>query len=292
MNFRTDLAIERREYREKETLDGVLSDSKNVKGIKVTTIKIINEQGEKLIGKPKGRYITIETPHLCKNSEVFSDCCEVLRDELIELIPEEGTVLVVGLGNIDITPDAIGPKSMDLLLATRHISSGLATSLGLESLRSVAAIVPGVLGKTGIETVEIISGVVKKISPCCVIAVDALASRSVERLGTTVQIADTGISPGSGVGNRRKGINKETLGVPVIAVGVPTVVDALTMAADVFEKAGVDLPTEDLSEHRNMMVTPKGIDSLTDKASHLIAMGINLALQRGLSATEIAEIVG
>ena len=108
MNFRTDLAIERREYREKETLDGVLSDSKTVKGIKVTTIKIINEQGEKLIGKPKGRYITIETPHLCKNSEVFSDCCEVLRDELIELIPEEGTVLVVGLGNIDITPDAIG----------------------------------------------------------------------------------------------------------------------------------------------------------------------------------------
>ena len=292
MNFRTDLAIERREYREKETLDGVLSYSKTVKGIKVTTIKIINEQGEKLIGKPKGRYITIETPHLCKNSEVFSDCCEVLSDELIGLIPEEGTVLVVGLGNIDITPDAIGPKSMDLLLATRHISSDLAMSLGLESLRSVAAIVPGVLGKTGIETVEIISGVVKKISPCCVIAVDALASRSVERLGTTVQIADTGISPGSGVGNRRKGINQETLGVPVIAVGVPTVVDALTMAADVFEKAGVDLPTEDLSEHRNMMVTPKGIDSLTDKASHLIAMGINLALQRGLSATEIAEIVG
>ena len=292
MNFRTDLAIERREYREKETLDGVLSDSKTVRGIKVTTIEIINEQGEKLIGKPKGRYITLEIPGLCKNSEVFSASCEVLRDELRDLIPQDGTVLVAGLGNVDITPDALGPKSMDLLLATRHISGELAAGLGLNCLRSVAGIVPGVLGKTGIETVEIISGVVKNISPCCVIVIDALASRSVARLGTTVQIADTGISPGSGVGNRRKGINRETLGVPVIAIGVPTVVDALTMAADVFEKTGAKLPETDLSEHRNMMVTPKGIDELTDKAAHLIAMGINLALQTELDAKEIAEITG
>ena len=292
MNFRTDLAIERREYTEKETLDGVLSDVKTVDGIKITTIEIINKQGEQLIGKPKGRYITIETEKLHKSSQTFSAASEVICKELRNLLPEKGSVLVAGLGNEDITPDALGPKSVNHLLATRHISSDLADSLGLGELRSVAGIVPGVLGKTGIETVEIIGGVVKKIAPGCVIVVDALASRNTARLGTTVQICDTGVSPGSGVGNRRKGINSETLGVPVIAIGVPTVVDALTMAADVFEKAGVELPDMDFSEHRQMMVTPKEIDSLIDKAAHLIAMGINTALQESLSAGEIAEIVG
>lgn len=292
MNFRTDLAIERQEYREKETLDGVLSRTETVEGIKVTTIEIINEQGERLIGKPAGKYITLETDKLYKSSEAFSSASQVLCSELRRLLPERGTVLVAGLGNEDITPDALGPKSLDLLLATRHISGEFAESLGLGELRSVAGIVPGVLGKTGIETVEIIGGVVKRISPSCVIVIDALASRNTERLGTTVQLCDTGVSPGSGVGNRRKGINSETLGVPVIAVGVPTVVDALTMAADVFEKAGVDLPDMDFSEHRQMMVTPKEIDSLIDKAAHLIAMGINTALQKNLTAAEIAEIVG
>ena len=291
MNFRTDLAIERQEYREKETLDGVLSSTETVEGIKVTTIEIINEQGERLIGKPAGKYITLETDKLYKSSEAFSSASQVLCSELRRLLPERGTVLVAGLGNEDITPDALGPKSLDLLLATRHISGEFADSLGLGELRSVAGIVPGVLGKTGIETVEIIGGVVKRISPSCVIVIDALASRNTERLGTTVQLCDTGVSPGSGVGNRRKGINSETLGVPVIAVGVPTVVDALTMAADVFEKAGVDLPDMDFSEHRQMMVTPKEIDSLIDKAAHLIAMGINTALQKNLTAAEIAEIV-
>lgn len=292
MNFRTDLAIERREYTEKETLDGVLSEVKTVDGIKITTIEIINKQGEQLIGKPKGRYITIETEKLHKSSQTFSAASEVICKELRNLLPEKGSVLVAGLGNEDITPDALGPKSVNHLLATRHISSELADSLGLGGLRSVAGIVPGVLGKTGIETVEIIGGVVKKIAPGCVIVIDALASRNTARLGTTVQICDTGVSPGSGVGNRRKGINSETLGVPVIAIGVPTVVDALTMAVDVFEKAGVELPDMDFSEHRQMMVTPKEIDSLIDKAAHLIAMGINTALQESLSAGEIAEIVG
>ena len=291
MNFRTDLAIERQEYHEKEKLDGVLSSCKSEDGVKITTIEIINSQGEKLIGKPIGRYITLETEKLYKSSQVFTAVCYALSRELRDLLPSEGTVLVAGLGNEDITPDALGPKSVGKLFATRHIGSELAESLGLGELRSVAGIVPGVLGKTGIETVEIISGVVEKISPCCVIVIDALASRETARLGNTVQLCDTGVSPGSGVGNRRKGINAETLGVPVIAVGVPTVVDALTMPTDVFEKAGVALPDIDLSAHRQMMVTPKEIDSLIDNASHLIAMGINTALQRGLTAREIAEIV-
>ncbi len=292
MNFRTDLAIERREYRENEKLDGVLSDYKTVKGIKVTTIEIINKQGEELLGKPEGKYITLETKKLTKNSQEFSGICQVLCDELRKLLPEQGTVLVAGLGNEDITPDALGPKSLGLLLATRHISSEFADSLGLVNLRSVAGIVPGVLGKTGIETVEIISGVVKKISPECVIVIDALAARNTERLGTTVQISSAGVEPGSGVGNRRKSISRETLGVPVIAIGVPTVVDALTMASDVIGKAGAVLPEGYLSAHGNMVVTPKEIDSLIDNAAHLIAMGINTALQRNLTAGEIAEIVG
>ena len=292
MNFRTDLAIDMKEYHKKEMLDGVLSQNKTKKGVKITTIEIINEQGERLIGKPLGRYITLETDKIYKSSEIFSDVSQMLSEEIAALVPREGTVLVAGLGNADITPDALGPKVMDHLLATRHISSELSESLGLGQLRAVAGIVPGVLGKTGIETVEIISGVVKKISPCCVIVIDALASRNTGRLGTTIQLCDTGVSPGSGVGNHRKGINAETLGVPVIAIGVPTVVDALTMASDILEKTGADLDEADFPEHRQMMVTPKEIDSLIDKSARLIAMGINLALQEDLSAEDIAEIVG
>lgn len=296
MNFRTDLAIEKQEYTEKEKLDGVLSKQKSIDGIKLTTIEIINEKGEKLLSKPKGRYITLETKALLQGTDIFSSALDVLSEELKKLLPENGTVLVAGLGNDDITPDALGPKVMSLLLATRHISSELAESLGLGSLRSVAGIIPGVLGKTGIETVEIISGIVKKIKPCCVIAVDALASRNVARLGTTVQMCDTGVSPGSGVGNRRKGINKETLGVPVIAIGVPTVVDAVTMAFDIFEKAGVDLEErklmKKLQEHKSMMVTPKEVDNLIDKSAHLIAMAINRALQPAMSVQDIMSVVG
>lgn len=292
MNFRTDLALEMKEYHKKETLDGVLSHEETVDGIKITTIEIINEQGERLIGKPKGRYITLETDKLYKSSEAFSTGAKILCRELRALLPEDGTVLVAGLGNEDITPDALGPKSLGLILATRHISSDFAESLGLGKLRSVAGVVPGVLGKTGVETVEIIDGVVKKISPSCVIVIDALASRSTARLGTTVQLCDTGVSPGSGVGNRRKSINAKNLGVPVIAIGVPTVVDALTMASDILEKTGVDLSEDDFVQHRQMMVTPKEIDSLIGKASRLVAMGINLALQESLSAEDIAEIVG
>ena len=260
--------------------------------MKVTTIEIINEDGERLIGKPQGKYITIETDRLYKSSESFSVAADVLSRKLRSLLPDEGTVLVAGLGNENITPDALGPKVMNLLLATRHIGSDLAESLGLGDLRSVAGIVPGVLGKTGIETVETIDGVVKKISPVCVIVIDALASRNTARLGTTVQLCNTGVAPGSGVGNKRKGITAESLGVPVIAIGVPTVVDALTMASDILEKVQVSFDEREFSQHRQMMVTPKEIDSLIDNSAHLVAMGINMALQKNLTPEEIAEIVG
>lgn len=292
MKFRTDLAVEMREYHKNKTLDGVLSGTEETNGVKVTTIEIINEDGERLIGKPQGKYITIETDRLYKSSESFSVAADVLSRKLRSLLPDEGTVLVAGLGNENITPDALGPKVMNLLLATRHIGSDLAESLGLGDLRSVAGIVPGVLGKTGIETVETIDGVVKKISPVCVIVIDALASRNTARLGTTVQLCNTGVAPGSGVGNKRKGITAESLGVPVIAIGVPTVVDALTMASDILEKVQVSFDEREFSQHRQMMVTPKEIDSLIDNSAHLVAMGINMALQKNLTPEEIAEIVG
>ena len=281
-----------REYHKNKTLDGVLSGTEEINGVKVTTIEIINEDGERLIGKPQGKYITIETDRLYKSSESFSVAADVLSRKLRSLLPDEGTVLVAGLGNENITPDALGPKVMNLLLATRHIGSDLAESLGLGDLRSVAGIVPGVLGKTGIETVETIDGVVKKISPVCVIVIDALASRNTARLGTTVQLCNTGVAPGSGVGNKRKGITAESLGVPVIAIGVPTVVDALTMASDILEKVQVSFDEREFSQHRQMMVTPKEIDSLIDNSAHLVAMGINMALQKNLTPEEIAEIVG
>lgn len=296
MNFRTDLAIERQEYTEKEKLDGVLSSYKSENGVKVTTIEIINKKGEKLLSKPMGKYITLETKSLGQSSELFEKSIEVLGRELKKLLPDKGTVLVAGLGNEDITPDALGPKVLSLLLATRHISPDLAENLGLGTLRSVAGIIPGVLGKTGIETVEIIGGIVKKIDPVCVVVIDALASRNVARLGTTVQMCDTGVEPGSGVGNKRKGINRETVGVPVIAIGVPTVVDAVTMAVDVFEKSGIELGEKEfmkkLHNHRGMMVTPKEVDNLIDRAAHLIAMAINIALQPSLTVQDIMSIVG
>ncbi len=293
MNFRTDLALERKEYADRHDLDGIISHKKTVDGITVDTITIINEQGEKTLGKPVGTYITVETAPFTKNSDLFSPSLYVLRDELKSLLPEDkGCVLVAGLGNESITPDALGPRCISLILATRHIPDEIAKEIGFSNLRSVAGIIPGVLGKTGIESSEIISGVVKKIKPCAVIVIDALASRNTERLGTTVQICNTGISPGSGVGNHRQRISEEILGIPVIGIGVPTVVDGTTMAFDILEKAGV---SEELRQNLNikdtMMVTPKEIDALIERASRLIAMAINTALHPDIDGEDILAIV-
>lgn len=296
MIFRTDLALERKEYIEKETLDGIRTEKKEVDSVVITTITVENENGEKLLSKPKGKYITLEIGSFMKNADLFSSRLTALGDELKKLIPKEGTVLVAGLGNEKITPDALGPKCVSLILATRHISKELAKSIGFENLRSVAAVTPGVLGLTGIETAESLEGIVRKISPSCVIVVDALASRNTERLGTTVQISDTGVSPGSGVGNKRNTINKESMGVPVIAIGVPTVVDALTMAADVLQNTGlseteVEKLLQNNKESALMMVTPKEIDNVIDRAAALVAMGINIALQPDIPPEDILAIV-
>ena len=295
MNFRTDLALEKRENIASSKIDGVISKREEKNGVAVTTIFVTNENGAKALGKPVGKYITLEVTPFMKNADLSDGRTEVFAGELLSLLPPEGTVLVAGLGNESITPDALGPRCVSLLLATRHIKKELAKSLGLAPLRPVAGIVPGVLGKTGIETAEIIEAVCKKIKPAALVVIDALASRKLSRLGTTVQMTDTGISPGSGVGNTRTEISEKTLKIPVVAVGVPTVVDGATMAFDVLEGAGVKSDAlqklGSFGSEKLMMVTPKEIDLVIERAAMLISMGINRAMQPALSLDDIIAIV-
>lgn len=295
MNFRTDLALERHECASENELEGVDFTVRQQDGLRVTHITVTNEQGERALGKVRGRYITAELPGIEKSADNLDRWSEILAGEIKKLLPEDGTVLVAGLGNRDITPDAIGPECISQLLATRHIKSELGMPSYLSDLRSVAGVVPGVLGNTGIETAEILKGVVEQIRPSAVIVIDALASRSLSRLGNTVQMCDTGVSPGSGVGNRRKEINRDFLGVPVIAVGVPTVVDGITVALDIMEESGVELTDEKrreiLRSERGMMVTPKEIDLTIKRAARLLSLSVNRALQPDMSADDITAIV-
>lgn len=284
MNIRTDLAVERREMNVSEHIDGVKITDFTNEECTATVIDILNETGANAIGKPVGKYITLEMESF-PDSHTFSDGrIDMLCQMLSPLIPSEGTVLVAGLGNTDITPDAVGPLCAERIIATRHIGSDEQTQFSLPSLRSVAVISPGVTGKTGIETVEIIAGITEKIKPEIIIIIDALASRSIERLGTTVQICNTGIEPGSGVNNKRKAINEKTMGIPVIAIGIPTVVDAATLSYDLTGKEVTD------SRYKNMMVTPKDTDIMTAGGANLIALAINMCLQKNLTVEEIISL--
>lgn len=272
MTFRTDLAIERREV-SPHTDDGLKVDEYTKDNVKITSIEVLNKTGERAIKKPKGNYITIETDRSFDGGELIDkDLAKILADELSKIMPD-GSALVCGIGNRSITPDALGPDCISHILATRHIGEELAKSIGFDNLRSVTAISPGVLGQTGIETGEIIRAVIDKTKPDFVIAIDALASRKLSRLGKTIQIADTGIIPGGGVSNSRNELSKKTLGVPVISIGVPTVVDANTLVNDIAENE---------IEYRGasaMIVTPKEIDLLIERSSRLISHSINCALQ-------------
>lgn len=290
MNFRTDLALERHELLGKDNSEGIISQETEKDNVKITHIKITTQEAAHRLSKPCGNYVTVEVPSFSSDGEILDSKLTVLSQEIRKMIPEEGTVLVVGLGNISITPDALGPRVASYILATRHISPEIAKSTGLTDIRCVAGISPGVLGQTGIETGEIIRGIVDRINPSCVIAVDALASRNLSRLGSTIQMSDTGISPGSGVGNARKRLDEETLGVKVISIGVPTVVDGATLAHDLIDKK----KTADyaiLPESEKMMVTPKEIDLLIERASKLVALAINTALQDKLSPEDIMSLV-
>lgn len=285
MDIRTDLAIEKLEIAGEILPEGVLKSEDIKEGVKITKISIKDQKASNILGKPVGEYITLDIDNLKVLSSNFEGHVSIISDQIKSILNKEGLILVVGLGNSDITPDAIGPFCIDSILATRHISGELASDIGLDGLRPVAAIAPSVLGKTGMETAEIIASICNKISPEAVIVIDALASKSVERLGTTIQISDTGISPGSGVQNKRKALSQETLGVPVIAIGIPTVVDMTTIA---FDLLGEGSKSEKVSTRgRTMMVTPREIDNLVKQSSKLIGFSINKALQPFLSLEDI-----
>lgn len=328
-SVRTDLALEAHEILEEQALKqgekkfreppGVKVEREGDEEIKVTRVKVTSPTGEASIGKPMGNYVTLEVPGLRYNDQVlYENTCKALAKELIKILDlkEKSTIFVVGLGNWNVTPDALGPKVVSSLMVTRHLLEYVPDQVD-EGVRPVCAIAPGVLGLTGIETGEIIKGIVDKVKPDVVIAIDALASRNMDRVNTTIQIADTGISPGSGVGNKRMELSKETLGVPVIAIGVPTVVDAATMANDTIDlildsmikqaKKGSEfynmlneidrdekyqMISELLDPYTgNLIVTPKEIDEVVERVSKVIANGLNISLHQGITLNDVNRYI-
>jgi len=285
LNFRSDLALECREPLGKEEQRGLRCSEEEHNGCRLTRLEILTGEGAKAIGKPVGTYVTIELPPLGEYAEVYGPGMECAADELRRMLPAEGHVLVVGLGNAAMTPDALGPCCCALVLATRHIAGELAKSAGLGSLRPVSCVTPGVLGRTGMESAELVAAAVRATRPAAVLTVDALAARKLSRLGCTIQLGDSGIVPGSGVGNARRELSRATLGVPVVSLGVPTVVDAATLVADLAEAP------EPAAESANMMVTPREVDLLIERAAKLCAMAINRALQPHLSVEDFLELV-
>lgn len=291
--IRTDLAIEaeplfKAELPRECTHPGLSCHQRRENGFEICTLEVLDAAGESAVGKPKGRYITVELGALLRREEnAFALACSLLAKEIRALLhfPVSSSILVAGLGNRDITPDAVGPLTIDSLMVTRHLRDALPEHFG--DFRPVSGLCSGVLGTTGIESSEIIAAVCKSIGPEAVIAVDALASRSVNRLCRTVQISDTGIVPGSGVGNARLALDKDTLGVPVIAIGVPTVVDAATLAHDLISDSGGEVDPRQLQSGNNMIVTPRDIDKSVRDISKLIAYSLNMALHEDLSLEDI-----
>lgn len=275
MNCRTDIALERQEMLEESAQKGIKVKRWEKEKAQVTEIEILNDFGAKSINKPIGKYITVEVPEFSHESELLDGRLTALTEAIKNLIPENAErILVVGLGNENITPDALGPLCARQIFSTRHIKGEIIKDLGIKYMKSVASVSTGVLGQTGIESAEYIKGIVNLINPDAVIVIDALASRRLARLGKTVQLTDTGITPGSGVGNYRKAIDKSTLGIPVISMGVPTVVDGNTMVNDL---TGNEHSIDDFAE--NMMVTPREIDTIITRAARLLSLSINCALQ-------------
>jgi len=277
-NIYTDLALETREYyqeKNKTEPDGVIYEEYNKNDVQIAKVEIVNSEGAKNLGKPIGKYITLTLPKHKDYSKLIDDSSEILKDVLRELIGinTDETVLVVGLGNLSVTPDSLGPKVINNIEVTRHMFELIPEQLQ-NGIRPVCSLSPGVLGTTGIETKEIIKGTVEKVNPTKIIAIDALASRKLDRIATTIQISNTGISPGAGIGNHRKILDRHTLGVPVIAIGVPTVVSASTLIADL-------CPESSFSQNKDnddIIVTPKDIDEVINLNAEIISQGINSAL--------------
>ncbi|MCQ4923752.1 GPR endopeptidase [Tissierella carlieri] len=320
--IRTDLAVENRElYKQasNEDSNGVDIEKEEKESYIVTRIKVLNKEGSENIHKPIGTYITIDVPKLNKSDEDLKDeISQVVAKEIKGLgkNKENSKILIVGLGNWNITPDALGPKVVERVLVTRQFFINYNKEID-ETVANVAALSPGVMGITGIETGEIIKGVVEKVKPDLVIAVDALASRKMDRVSTTIQISDTGINPGAGVGNNRMEFNESTIGVPVIAIGIPTVVDAATIVNDTLDliidslknEANVgsefyNLLSQISSEEKysliqevlnpymkNVVVTPTDIDILIDDLSIIVANGLNMALHPGIDLKDVNRYI-
>ncbi len=309
-NFRTDLASERRDLYEKANnlkngIEGIESQKEDVnEKIKIERVQILNEKGEKAIRKPIGTYVTIDVKDLkIATEEEMEKAGEVLTKELKNIVDKhvgsQDEVLVVGLGNIYVTPDSLGPKVINEIEVTRHIINYMPQYVK-EGTRKISAISPGVLGTTGIETVEILKGIVENIHPKLIIVIDALASRSIERISSSVQISDTGIVPGAGVGNKRSEISIKSLGIPVIAIGIPTCVETAVLVNDslnlFIEKLQDEAKSNDylnsikdennyeeikqilMPRDYNLIVTPKEIDGLIENIKDIVAMGINNSL--------------
>ena len=293
MEIRTDLAMEAAAGDRGQNTQGVRIEKYDRAGMSMTSVEILTEEAARRLKKPIGRYVTAEELHLTANFRDSREHTEGLAEEIRRMLPESGTVLVAGLGNREITADALGPKSISYILATRHFQGELAKSTGLDRLRSVAAVATGVLGQTGLEATELICSIVRSIRPCALIAIDALAARSASRLGNTVQIGNSGIAPGSGVGNHRMALNEETLGLPVIGIGVPTVVDAAALAYDLLqphETLSEKTLEERLGKNRALTVTPGNIDVLTDRAAKLVGMAVNCALHSSFDFDTLAAL--
>lgn len=291
MNYRTDLALERIDFEKiKKEEKGYVEKKDSYENMSITTIDIKSEAFAKKIGKALGTYITIEVPSFSEWVLTDDNYIGKIGEHIRTLIPEEkAPVLVVGLGNTEITPDALGPKTADKVLPTRHLTKEIIKASGLGPLKSVAVFTTNVLGKTGVESAETVKSLCEFLKPSALIVIDALAAAEVKRLGSTIQISNTGIAPGAGVGNHRKLLNEETVGCPVIAVGIPTVVDAFTLTNAVTGQTGnSDFPHKTVE---NMMVTPREIDLMIDRAATVLSLSINNALQPHISSEDMSYLV-
>ncbi|MDR1687966.1 MAG: GPR endopeptidase [Clostridiales bacterium] len=315
--IRTDLVIESREMMPESDIEGIRykTEENEEFGIKVTLVDVVNEEGAAAIGKPVGSYVTIESEAIKENDTLaHEEIAKILSQKLALLhkLHKDAVILVVGLGNRSVTPDALGPKVVSKILVTRHLGDALPTELE-GKVRRVSAVAPGVMGQTGIETREIVTGIVERVKPDLVIAIDALAARRANRINAAIQMSDTGINPGAGIGNKRKALNIETLGVPVIAIGVPTVVDAATLVNDTMDillesmisetDSGTEFYTmlAELKEEekyeiikqvldpytKNMFVTPKEVDAVIERLSAIIANALNIGLHPGIDRSDL-----
>lgn len=292
MYFRTDMAIERRDlYKNankiEDEITGIECEEDVVDDIKITRVNITNKEGEKALQRKIGNYITIDIKKINNISEDKErKIIEVFSNELVKIInkhaKKEDEILIVGLGNLHSTPDSLGTKVVENTEITRHIKIYLPNAID-KNTRSVSAITPGVLGTTGIETVEIVKGIVSNIKPKLVIAIDSLCSKNIERINKSIQISDTGIVPGGGVGNKQEELSEKTLGIPVVAVGIPTVLDAATIVIDTLNACNISINEDEIVNKMklnnfNFVVTPKEIDLLIENMSNIVSEGINMSL--------------